>query len=244
MRYRFNIAYNGNGFAGWQRQPTAPTIQQEIESKLSTIFNRSIDIVGCGRTDTGVHASQYVFHADLPGPFDFDLRHRLNQMLSQKIVIREVLRVSDKFHARFDAARRTYRYYLIRNKSPFYYEIKTHFPRFDLLDKNKLQACAALIKPYSEFAPFCKSRSDSETMTCQIFESQWTFNTDEYYYTISANRFLRGMVRLIVGISLRVAIGEVALQDVRDALDTQTRLEKSYSAPAQGLFLTEVTYHR
>ncbi len=241
-RFIAHIAYNGSRYAGWQRQPNAMTVQEAIENALSTVLQSTTTIIGCGRTDTGVHASHYVFHFDTEAPINFDLAHRLNRMLGMDIYIKKIVPAADTFHARFDARRRTYQYYLIKNKSPFYSEIKTQYPQFHKIDVTLLKKCAELIKSHTEFYPFCKSRTDAESMTCQVFESAWDISTDEYIYTITANRFLRGMVRLIVGMSLRVSIGEIPFEDVVEALENQTRLEKSYSAPANGLFLCAIEY--
>lgn len=241
-RYFAEIAYNGSRYSGWQRQPNAMTVQEEIESKLSTVLNQQTPIVGCGRTDAGVHASQYYFHFEIETELPDELSHRLNRMLSTDIVIKSIRPVDSDMHARFSAKERSYAYHLTRNKSPFAFELKTHYPQFHLLDKNQLDDCAKLILSQSEFFPFCKSNSDAETMTCQIMTSDWDFSNDEYIYHIKANRFLRGMVRLLVGMSMRVAIGEINIQSVEEAFRNQTRLEKPLSAPASGLFLTQVEY--
>ncbi len=241
-RFFAELAYKGTHFAGWQRQLNAPTIQEEIENKLSTVFNQKIAVVGCGRTDAGVHASQYFLHFDVDAAVPTDLTHRLNRMLSPDIVIRRIFSVADNLHARFNAVSRSYGYYLTKNKSPFDYELKTRLPQFDKIDRSLLVDCANLISTYDEFFPFCKTNSDAETMKCKILESHWEFHNAEYVYKIKANRFLRGMVRLIVGMSVRVAMGDIELNTVKIALDQQTALNKSWSAPAEGLFLEEINY--
>lgn len=241
-RYKFHIAYKGTNYSGWQRQPNAHTVQAEIESKLATIFQNETPIIGCGRTDTGVHASSYYFHTDIEDAVDFDMKHRMNRMLPNDIVVREVAESNNEFHARFDATARTYDYFITRNMSPFHTDIRTHLPSFAKLNIDTLREVAGLILDYDEFFPFCKSRHDSETMKCEMMKSQWNIEADQFIYTIQANRFLRGMVRLIVGISIRAALGEVAVSEIKQALDSQTRLEKSWSAPAQGLFLSEIIY--
>lgn len=241
-RYFTEIAYKGTHYAGWQRQLNAMTIQEVIESKLSTILNCKTAIVGCGRTDAGVHASQYFFHFECDDDIPSNLTHRLNLMVGHDIAINRIYPVEPNLHARFDAIARSYNYFLTRHKSPFDYEIKTHYPYFNKIDIEKLNAAAHLISQYGEFLPFCKTNSDAETMKCTIMQSSWKVHHDEYIYTIKANRFLRGMVRLIVGMSIRVASGEIQLDDVKAALDNQTMLARSWSAPAQGLFLAEVVY--
>lgn len=242
MRYKAVISYNGTRYAGWQRQPNAPTVQQEIEDKLELLFRVPVPIVGCGRTDAGVHARHYVFHTDLPSVPNFDIEHRLNRMLPRDIQLHSMTSVADDFHARFDARARTYRYYLGAYESPFYFETQAFYPLFDRLDANLLRDMADLIQAHTEFYPFCKTNHDAETVICQVMQSEWKFSGETAVYTITANRFLRGMVRLIVGMSLRVAIGEVPIDEVRSALIDQRRLKKSYSAPAEGLFLEEIAY--
>ena len=241
-RFFVEIAYNGTRHAGWQRQPNAMTIQEEIETKLSTVLNAKTSIVGCGRTDAGVHASQYFFHFEFDGTLPNELAHRLNRMLNTDIVIKKIFPVEPSKHARFDATARSYSYFLSKNKSPFKFELETRYSQFHLIDTTLLTQAADLIKTHTEFYPFCKSNSDAETMTCEIMESHWQILSDEYIYHIQANRFLRGMVRLIVGMSIRVAIGEIKLTEVEHALINQTRIEKSWSAPATGLFLSQVKY--
>lgn len=241
-RYFAESAYRGTSYAGWQRQPNALSIQEVIEDKLSTIFNQPTTIVGCGRTDAGVHASQYYFHFDTSDETEDNLAHRLNRMLPRDIAVSNIEPVHPDAHARFDATSRAYGYYLVGSKSVFNFETRTYYPAFNKLDHNILDACAALIKSYDEFIPFCKTGSDAGTMKCSIMESYWTYEKDHYKYTIKANRFLRGMVRLVVGISLRAAIGEVPVSDIEYALKNQTRLTKSWSAPAEGLFLEAIEY--
>jgi tRNA pseudouridine38-40 synthase len=241
-RFFAEIAYKGIHFAGWQRQVNALTIQEVIETKLSTILNHQTTIVGCGRTDAGVHAAQYFFHFETHFDPPSNLAYRLNLMVGPDIAVRSIFPVEENLHARFDAVSRSYTYYLTRQKSPFDYEIKTHYPYFDKIDVSKLHSTASLITQYSEFLPFCKTNSDAETMKCNIMESRWTIQPEEYIYTIKANRFLRGMVRLIVGMSIRVAIGDIELNEVKFALEKQRPIMRSWSAPAEGLFLSEVLY--
>lgn len=241
-RYKAHIAYKGTDYSGWQRQANAMSVQEMIESKLSILCNQPISIVGCGRTDAGVHASNYIFHFDFETPFSFDVAHRLNRLLPDDIAIKNIQQTSETFHARYDAYSRTYTYYLIKNKSPFDTDLKTRLPRFDQLNTDLLHSSAALLLNYDEFFPFCKTNSDAESMTCHISESQWEISPDIYVYTITGNRFLRGMVRLIVGLSIRIALGEVKLAEMKAALDNQHRLAKSWSAPAHGLYLSSIRY--
>lgn len=243
QRYRVDCSYRGTNYAGWQAQPHASTVQGTIENAFSTLIQMPTAIVGCGRTDAGVHAQAFTFHVDLMRVPD-RLLDRLNRMLPPDIVLHRMEAVSADFHARFDARSRSYIYRITGAKSPFDIGLKTYWPTWSQLDLDKLHAVAELVQSYDSFYPFCKTRSDVQHMTCHITESVWSVDENNLQadYTISANRFLRGMVRLIVGISVRVAEGKVALDEIRYALDTQTRLSKSYSVPPEGLTLTNVMY--
>jgi tRNA pseudouridine38-40 synthase len=244
MRYFSELAYNGTNYNGWQRQPNAPSVQQTIEEALATILNTAIEVVGCGRTDTGVHASQYFLHFDFEGKFPKEFLRRLNKLLPPDVAFRSIYEVAADAHARFDATRRSYEYHIVLDKSPFLTDTAWHFPFFEKLDLEKTQAAAALLLNYGAFQPFCKSNTDVHTMECTLFRSEWVFDAaaSRLVFHISANRFLRGMVRLIVGMCLNVGLGKVELDEVRHALDQQVLLKKSWSVPPEGLFLTEVRY--
>lgn len=244
MRYFSELAYKGTNYNGWQRQPNAPSVQQAIEEAMATILGSAIEVVGCGRTDTGVHASQYFMHFDVEGGFPKEFLRRLNKLLPADIAIRSIFEVAPDAHARFDAVRRSYEYHVVLDKNPFGTDTTWHFPFFDKLDLQKTQAAAALLLNYKEFQPFCKSNTDVHTMECTLFRSEWVFDeaARRLVFHISANRFLRGMVRLIVGMCLNVGLGKVELEEVRQALDQQVLLKKSWSVPPDGLFLTEVRY--
>ena len=245
MRYFSELAYKGTNYNGWQRQPNAPSVQQTIEEALATILT-AIEIVGCGRTDTGVHASQYFLHFDFEGKFPKEFRRRLNKLLPEDIAIRSIYEVAATAHARFDATRRSYEYHIVLDKNPFLTDTAWYFPFFEKLDLEKTQAAAALLLNYQAFQPFCKSNTDVHTMECALYRSEWVFDeaTRSLVFHISANRFLRGMVRLIVGMCLNVGLGKLELDEVRHALDRQVLLKKSWSVPAEGLFLTEVRYQK
>jgi len=244
MRYFSELAYKGTNYSGWQRQPNAPSVQQAIEEAMATILGQPIEVVGCGRTDAGVHARQYFLHFDIEGDFPNEFLRRLNKLLPDDIAIRRIYEVKPEAHARFDAVRRSYEYHLVFDKSPFEAQTAWHFPFSEKLDFGKMQTAAALLLRYREFQPFCKSNTDVHTMECSMYHSEWDLdqNARRMVYHISANRFLRGMVRLIVGMSLNVGMGKVELEEVKDALDRQVLLKKSWSVPAEGLFLTEVNY--
>lgn len=250
-RHFLHLAYNGARYHGWQKQPHSASVQETIETALSTILNEPIEIVGCGRTDTGVHASSYVAHFDTPKRLPEDLVRRLNRILPADIAVQysEPMGPSPSQdhhgqHARFSATHRAYRYDISGVKDPFRQDIIWYYYAFAKLDLSKLNEAARLLVDYMEFAPFCKTNSDARTMRCELRRSEWVLSESgaELHYHIAANRFLRGMVRLIVGACIQVAIGELDIEHLRDAMITQQPLAKPLSVPPTGLFLTDVRY--
>ena len=242
-RYFLELAYNGTRLSGWQRQDNAPSVQATIEDALRLILRQPmLEIVGCGRTDTGVHAMQYFAHFDFEGEFPTSFLERANKLVGLDIALKRVHFVAPDAHARFDAIRRSYDYYVSFEKNPFFIDREWYFQRGKLLNTDKMQQTADLLRGYAEFAPFCKTNSDAQTMRCDIFEANWIFADNGAIFTISSNRFLRGMVRLVVGACINVGLGQLDLDDVKQALDTQTPLIKSYSVPPIGLFLSKVIY--
>ncbi|MEM6769161.1 MAG: tRNA pseudouridine(38-40) synthase TruA, partial [Bacteroidota bacterium] len=242
QRYVLELAYNGTNYAGWQRQPNALSVEEAIDTALSLILGEKIKIVGCGRTDTGVHASYYVAHFDFAGAFPPAFLRRFNRFLADDIAILGLYAVASDFHARFHATGRGYTYRITLHKDPFRQQTVTSLPQLKGLDQEKMQAAASLLLNYTAFAPFCKTNSDAFTMNCALREARWVFTDSDWTFHISANRFLRGMVRLIVGMCLRVGEGKLSLEQVREAMDEQKRLPKPWSAPANGLFLSAVDY--
>ncbi len=244
MRYFSELAYNGTRFHGWQKQQNASSVQQEIEQAFSIILNEEIEVVGCGRTDTGVHASQYFMHFDFDGNFPEGFVKRVNKYLSNDIAIRSVFEVAPTAHARFDALKRSYEFNIVFEKTPFNAETAWHYYLAKTLNIKKLNEAASLLLQYKEFFPFCKTNNDAKTMECNISRSEWILDkkNGRLVFHISANRFLRGMVRLIVGMCINVALGKLSIEEVRHALESQTMLQKSWSVPGEGLFLSEVKY--
>jgi tRNA pseudouridine38-40 synthase len=242
MRYFLELAYNGTRYCGWQIQPNAVSIQQKIEEVLATLLREDVEVVGCGRTDTGVHASYYVAHFDFDKDFPKNFLTRANMMLGRDIVLKNIHAVAPDAHARFDATSRSYEYHISFEKNPFTIETEWHFERYKQLNINDMQQAAEILRGYSSFAPFCKTNSDAETRDCIIHEATWVFTEKKAIFRISANRFLRGMVRLIVGACINVGLGQMTLDDLKHALDTQTPLKKSYSVPPTGLFLMDIQY--
>lgn len=244
MRYFTELAYNGTNYSGWQKQPNAPSVQETIEKAFSTILGKNIEVVGCGRTDTGVHASQYFLHFDFDGAFPLKFINRINKFLPPDIAIRNIFEVNEHAHARFDAVSRSYEYHLGFEKNPFETKTSWYYPYADKPQFELVQSAAELLTGFEEFAPFCKTQSDAKTMTCKLTRSEWVLDekTGGWVYHISANRFLRGMVRLVVGMCLNVGLESLSLKSVKNSLVNQQPLEKSWSVPPQGLFLTQVKY--
>jgi tRNA pseudouridine38-40 synthase len=242
-RYFLELAYNGTRLSGWQRQHNAPSVQATIEDALRLILRQPLlEIVGCGRTDTGVHAAQYFAHFDFEGEFPASFLERANKLVGLDIYLIQLHAVEPEAHARFDAVRRSYIYFLSFHKNPFSRETEWHFPHAQQLNREKMQETADLLRGYSEFAPFCKTNSDAQTMLCDISEAAWIFTNAGAIFTISSNRFLRGMVRLVVGACVNAGLGQISMADVKQALDAQTPLVKSYSVPPTGLFLSRIDY--
>lgn len=242
-RYFIRLSYDGTRYNGWQSQPfdNTITLQTTIEEAMTTLLRSEISIVGCGRTDTGVHAKNYVAHFDFEDIEDTDtLVYRLNKMLPSDIAIHDVFRVKDGAHARFDALSRTYNYRLHTRKSPF--KTFSFFYFYGIPDLDILNSAASIILEYEEFYTFAKSHSDVTNYRCAIKECQWKREGNDFVFTITSDRFLRGMVRLITGMCLLVARGKLSLDEVRRALDAQTRLTQSWSVPATGLMMTEIVY--
>ena len=242
QRYVIELAYRGTAYSGWQRQPNAVSVEATIDDALSKMLGEPVKIVGCGRTDAGVHASDYVAHFDFAGTLPPRLVGRLNRFLPDDIALRRICPVSSDLHARFSATGREYAYRISLRKDPFRIDTAAWLPALGDLDQDRMRQAAALIMGYTEFATFCKSNSDAYTMRCSLTRSEWAFGSDAWVYHIAANRFLRGMVRLIVGMCLQVGEGKLSLDAVRSALDEQVRLPRPLSAPASGLFLTAIHY--
>lgn len=243
MRYFAELAYNGSKYVGWQRQPNGVSVQETIEDAFSTILNTEIEVVGCGRTDAGVHASRYVLHFDFDGAFPKAFVNRVNKFLPKDIAIFRIFEVAPEAHARFDAYERSYVYHITFEKNPFEIETAYYYGYPNQPDFDKMQAAAQLLLAYREFFPFCKSDHDAKTLVCELSRAEWERISDKRVaFHITSNRFLRGMVRLIVGMCLNVGTGKVHLDEVKQALDSQTLLRKSTSAPPEGLFLSAVKY--
>ena len=241
-RYFIYLSYNGKPFCGWQIQPNGITVQQRIEEALSTILRRPMSIVGAGRTDAGVHAQLMVAHFDSEEPIsDLPfLADKLNRLLPKDIAIDRIVPVAPDAHARFDATSRTYKYYLTAKKNPFNYDWVYRYIgklNYDLMN----EACRVLFE-YTDFTSFSKLHTDVKTNNCRIMEAGWKQEGDVWVFTIRADRFLRNMVRAIVGTLLEVGRGKLSLSGFREVIEAKDRGRAGTSAPGHALYLVDVTY--
>lgn len=241
-RYFIYLSYNGANYCGWQNQPNGLSVQEVIEKALSTILRKPISIVGAGRTDAGVHAKQMIAHVDAEiESFGVDrLADKLNSFLPHDIAIQEIVSVKNDAHARFDATSRLYRYYVTTRKDPFLYN--THCRIRSQLDLEKMNACANILFEYEDFTSFSKLHTDVKTNLCQIIQARWEKRGDEYIFTIQANRFLRNMVRAVVGTLIEAGKGNLDEAGMRRIIEAQDRCVAGTSVPANALFLECVEY--
>ena len=242
LRYFLQLSYKGTSYHGWQRQPNAVSVQQVLEEALSTLLGKEIQILGAGRTDTGVHAKQMFAHfdADIPTAQVNDLAFRLNRFLPFSIAIQAIHAVVFDAHARFDATSRSYAYYITSEKNPFSNE---HAYFFNApLDVDAMNTAAALLLKHTNFKCFSRSKTDVKTYDCNVTEAFWEQQQSGLAFHISANRFLRNMVRAIVGTLLDVGTGKLSMTGFQAVLDSEDRMQAGSSAPAHGLFLTKIRY--
>ncbi len=247
MRYLLHLAYNGANYCGWQTQPNLPTVQQTLEQALSTLMRTPIAIVGCGRTDTGVHASDFYAHFDSPVEPEPNLVFKLNSFLPPDIVIFDLRRVADNFHARFSATSRTYQYHVSTCRLPFAQGLYNRI--YFTPDIDAMNAAACVLMEYDDFTSFAKLHTDNKTNICHLTEARWDRVGDtrfgggeELVFTITSNRFLRNMVRSVTGTLLDVGRGKLDIEGLRAIIEKKNRCAAGVSMPAQGLFLTHVGY--
>ena len=241
MRYFIQFSYFGKSYHGWQKQPNAITVQQVLEEALSTLLRRPVETVGAGRTDTGVHAKQMFAHfeADRINE-DMNLVYRLNALLPDAIAVMQIFEVSDVAHARFDAIQRTYEYWIVQDKNPFDADF-AHYIKYSLHIK-RMNEAAAVLFGYEDFECFSRSNTDVKTYRCEITKAIWEKKGDRLIFTITADRFLRNMVRAIVGTLLEVGQGKRSVDDVKRIINSKDRNQAGPSVPAKGLYLTSVLY--
>ncbi len=241
MRYFIELAYNGNRYHGWQYQPDAATVQESLEKSLSAITQETIPVVGAGRTDTGVHATQYFAHFDAEEISDKkELIYKLNSILPSDIAVYDILKVAPEAHARFDAESRSYKYYVIQQKDPFLNE-RSHFIKNEL-DIEIMNRCAESLKNYEDFKCFSKSRTDVRTYNCRIIQSYWEKQDRLLVFHITADRFLRNMVRAIVGTLLEIGVKKLPEEALQEIIKSRDRQKAGTSVPAKALFLTGIKY--
>ncbi len=241
MRYFIKLAYNGSNYNGWQKQPNAKTVQETLNYALSVILNSEIDIVGAGRTDTGVHASEMFAHFDFDADFDSEKTvHKLNSYLPKDIAIFNIFPVHEAAHARFDAKKRTYEYHIHTQKNPFLQDQSWYFSQ--RLNLNLMNEASGLLMNFTDFQCFSKVNTDVNTFNCVITEAFWKQEKNQLIFTISADRFLRNMVRAIVGTLVNVGLGKISREDFIKIIENKNRSEAGFSVPAHGLFLTKVEY--
>ena len=243
MRFFITLSYDGTRYHGWQVQPNGPSVQEKLQWALSTILRQDIQVTGAGRTDAGVHARMMVAHFDVETMhYELqDLTYKLNRLLPQDIAIQKMESVSDEMHARFSAISRTYHYYIHTVKDPFLraYSCELHYP----LDFQLMNEAAAILMTYEDFGAFCKAHADVKTTLCHITAAQWhQTSPSSWYFEITANRFLRNMVRAVVGTLIDVGRGRLSLDDFRKVVEGKRRTEAGESMPANALFLEEVKY--
>lgn len=241
LRYCIEFSYNGKNYFGYQVQPDAVSVQEELEKALSTILREEIKTTGAGRTDTGVHAKKMFAHFDTGTALDETLSRKLNSFLPPDISVKRIFRVKDDFHARFDATYRTYEYYISLDKNPFTRESAwQHWKRN--LDLDKMNEACKILFEYEDFTSFAKLKTDNKTNICKIYKAEWEQHGSELKFTISANRFLRNMVRAIVGTMVEIGLGKIKPEDLRKVIEDKHRNSAGTSAPAHGLFLVDVGY--
>lgn len=242
MRYFIELSFKGTNYFGWQIQPDAPTVQEKLNSSLSLLLREKIEIVGAGRTDSGVHAKLMIAHFDSDRVESLDnLKHRLNSLLPDDISVYRIYEVQSDAHARFDAESRSYIYKIFLGRDPFELETtwQIHNKDFDMDLMN--EACKVLLK-HKDFKAFSKSKTDVKTYECVIFDAEWVLDNNQLNFNISANRFLRNMVRAIVGTMLEIGQGDLSIADFEKVILSRNRSNAGKSVPARGLYLSNIKY--
>jgi tRNA pseudouridine38-40 synthase len=241
-RYFVELSYKGSAYHGWQIQPNAVTVQECLNKALSTVTRQSIETIGCGRTDTGVHASIFFAHVDLNLPIEAtgQLVFQLNALLARDIRVRAIHPVADTAHARFDATLRSYGYYIFRQPGPFLQGLGWNFSR--TLDLEAMNQAASLCLSHTDFSCFGKSGGQQHTTLCRVTECHWESAGNTLVFTVSANRFLRGMVRAMVGSFIEIGEHKSTLEDFLNLLNQPNRGLAGESVPPEGLFLEEIRY--
>lgn len=240
LRYFIEVAYRGTNYSGFQTQDNAVTVQSKVEAALQTIYKTTFQLTCSSRTDAGVHALQNFFHLDTDIDINPKQVYNLNSLLPSDIVIKQIFVVEPDKHARFSATHRQYKYYITRNRNPFLTDTAWFYPYN--LDIDALQQAAGILLTYSDFTTFSKRNTQVKTFICNIITSKWYYENDCLVYEVKANRFLRGMVRGLVGTMLKVGRGLISLDDFKQIIEYKDCTKANFNTPAQGLFLVKVTY--
>lgn len=241
MRYFIELVYNGKNYHGWQKQPKAVSVQEVVEKAISVLVKQEIELVGAGRTDAGVHARQLFAHFDISEAInEEELVFRLNSFLPQDIAVKEIFKVKNDAHARFDAVSRAYEYWVVQEKNPF--ETESAYFVKQKLDLEAMNSAAEKLIGFNDFKCFSKSRTDVKTYNCTIEQAFWEQKEDKLVFHIKADRFLRNMVRAIVGTLLDVGTGKMEIFEIEKIIKSRDRSSAGTSVPAQGLYLTQVEY--
>lgn len=250
MRFFITLSYDGARYHGWQIQPNGPSVQEKLQWALSTLLREEIQVTGAGRTDAGVHARMMVAHFDFDGVWEEgsgasldckQLAYKLNRLLPQDIAVQRVEPVGDEMHARFSALSRTYYYFIHTEKDPFLRttSCELHYP----LDFDRMNEAAAILMEYEDFGAFCKAHADVKTTLCHVTVARWhQTSPSSWYFEITANRFVRNMVRAVVGTLIDVGRGRLSIDDFRKVIEGKRRTEAGESMPAHALFLVDITY--
>lgn len=241
MRYFIEFAYKGTNYHGWQIQPEAISVQEVLTKATNLILKDSFELVGAGRTDAGVHASQMYAHFDTEVDFNSeDAVRKINSYLPEDIAVFRIFPVSADAHTRFDATARTYEYHIHLKKNVFSKDLSWY--HFRKLNIDKMNEAAKILLEYEDFECFSKTHTDVFTFNCTITEAHWQLNNDNLVFTISANRFLRNMVRAIVGTLINIGLEKIEVQEMRTIIESKNRGKAGFSVPAHGLYLTKVSY--
>lgn len=239
-RYFLELSYLGTGYAGFQVQENAKTIQSEVEQAFQVFFRREVLLTGSSRTDTGVHAYQNFFHFDWEDVLEPTVLYHLNALLPPSIALKGLYAVPPEAHCRFGALSREYAYIIYTRKDPFYFGRGFYYPY--RLNRDLLSDTAEIIKRQRDFAAFSKKRGQNKTTLCELTQSQWEFSGNTMIYRVVGNRFLRGMVRGLVATQLQVARGKISLDDFQSIVNSGDQQEADFSVPGEGLFLCRVSY--
>ena len=244
MRYFIKLSYKGTNYHGWQYQPNAISVQEELEKAFSLILREKIAITGAGRTDTGVHAKNFIAHFEFDKELSLeqikDLIYKLNSYISKDLAIHNIYPVDAQMHARFDAKERTYQYFITTTKNPFTTESAWHV--HGKLDMDKMNQACDILKKHTDFGSFAKLHSDNKTNICDLMEAHWEFRDELLVFTIKADRFLRNMVRAIVGTMVDIGQGKTSLEEFQEIIESKDRNQAGRSVPGYGLFLVKIQY--